>query len=97
MLKKSLSPTRVAREVGVAPPDGLSVTGAGPGKRSRIQQSDRKLPLTRVQRKQLEKILERGAVAWGFASEVWTGQRVAREFNTILRKSIIWWMMYNQA
>ena len=78
MLQEGLSPTRIARELGVARLTVYRWKSRGQGKGAKIAPSGRKPALPLRQCRQLERILERGAVAWGFATEVWTGRRIAQ-------------------
>jgi transposase len=78
MLKEGLSPTRIARELDVARLTVYRWKSRGRGKGANIKPTGRKPELTARQCRQLERILEKGAVESGFATEVWTGKRIAQ-------------------
>jgi transposase len=77
-LHAGASPTEVARELGVSRLTVYNWKARGTGKSARIRPCGRKAKLTIHQRAILERILERGAVAYGFTTEVWTGERICR-------------------
>lgn len=77
MINEGLSPTKIARELGVARLTVYRWKSRGTGKGAN-QPTGRKPALAAKQRRQLEKILERGAVNYGFTTEVWTGKRIAQ-------------------
>ena len=78
MLREGLSPTEISRRLGVARLTVYRWKSRGRGKGAKIERSGRKPALSVRQRRQLERILERGAVAYGFPTDVWTGKRIAR-------------------
>lgn len=78
MLQEGLSPTEISRRLGVARLTVYRWKSRGRGKGATIQHSGRKPAMTVPQRRQLEKILEQGAVAAGFTTEVWTGRRISQ-------------------
>lgn len=78
MLREGFSPTEIARQFGVARTTLYRWQWRGRGKGAPIKPSGRKPALNPMQRRQLEKILEKGAVAYGFATELWTGTRIAQ-------------------
>lgn len=78
MLREGLSPTEISRGLEVARLTVYRWKSRGRGKGATIRRSGRKPALTAHQRRQLEWILERGAVAYGFATEVWTGKRIVK-------------------
>jgi transposase len=78
MLREGFSPTEISQRLGVARLTVYRWKSRGRGKGATIRHSGRKPLITLRQRRQLEKILERGAVAAGFATEVWTGRRIAQ-------------------
>ena len=78
MLRAGMSPTEISRRLGVARLTVYRWQARGRGQGAHIQPSGRKPAITLRQRRELEKILERGAVAAGFPTEVWTGRRIAQ-------------------
>jgi len=78
MLREGLSPTEISRGLDVARLTVYRWQSRGRGKGASIGRSGRKPALSARQRRQLERILERGAVAYGFVTEVWTGKRIAQ-------------------
>jgi putative transposase len=75
---EGLTPTEIARALGVSRLTVYRWQSRGQGKGAEIRPSGRKPALSLRQRRQLERILERGAVAYGFANEMWTGRRIAQ-------------------
>lgn len=78
MMDQGLSPTEIARALGVARLTVYRWKSRGQGKGASNQRTGRKPALAGRQRRQLERILERGAVPYGFSTEVWTGKRIAQ-------------------
>ena len=78
MLHEGLSPTEVAAALEVGRATVYRWKSRGRGKGAPIRPSGRKLALTARRCRQLERILERGAVAYGFSTEMWTGKRIAQ-------------------
>lgn len=78
LLRKGTTPTEIAQQLGVSRLTVYNWKARGTGKLARIRPAGRKAKLTLRQRAALERILEKGAVAYGFTTEVWTGERIVR-------------------
>jgi len=78
MMDQGLSPTQIARQLGVARLTVYRWKSRGQGKGASNQPTGRKPALAAQQRRQLERILERGAIRYGFPTEVWTGKPIAQ-------------------
>lgn len=95
--KAGLSPTQVARQLGVSRMTVYNWAKRGATPSAAIQPAGRKPKLTGDQRARLERILEEGAVARGFSTEVWTGERIARvireEFGVSYHPRFIPWLL----
>jgi len=73
-----MSPTEIARQLGVSRVTVYNWQARGGGRQAQIRPCGRKSKLAVSERARLERILERGAVAYGFSTEVWTGERIVR-------------------
>lgn len=78
MMKAGMNPTQIGRRLGVARLTVYRWKSRGRGKRAQIRPAGRKPEMTTRQIRALQGILERGAVAYGFATEMWTGRRIAQ-------------------
>lgn len=78
MWQQGLSAVEISRALGVARSTVYNWQSRGRGKEAVIKPSGRKPALSLSQRQQLESLLEKGAVAYGFKTEIWTGKRIAQ-------------------
>lgn len=97
LLKKGVAVTEISRRLGVSRTVVYNWQERGTGPGSQIQKCGAKPKLTVAQRSRLEKLLERGAVAYGFTTEVWTGERIARviyeQFDVSYHPKFIPWLL----
>jgi transposase len=97
LLRAKVSIAEVARRLGVSRVTVYHWKDRGRGKGASIHPCGRKPKLTVPQRARLERLLERGAVNYGFTTEVWTGERIARvvatEFGVAYHPRFIPWLL----
>jgi transposase len=97
LLRAGVSPTDIALRLEVSRMTVYNWQARGAGLRARIRPCGRKAKLTIDQRARLERILEHGAVAYGFSTEVWTGERIARvvreQFGVSYHPKFIPWLL----
>lgn len=77
LLAEGMREAEVAKTLGVVRQTVSNWKARGEGEEARIVPVGRPEALSADQRQKLEAILERGALDWGFPTEVWTGERVA--------------------
>lgn len=97
LLKAGVTPTDIARRLGVSRVTVYNWQERGVGAKARIRPCGRKAKLADNQRARLERILEHGPVAYGFSTEVWTGERIARvvreQFGVSYHPRFIPWLL----